>query len=150
MILDFQDQLEVDAIGVAGVKLKMKTPNGSVDVHINPKSFRKAQSTYKENDGNCTVMVTGELDIASLTMEAAGLVVQPRAPKAPAAAGQVTEVAKVEPATQPVPVVEKREPEAISQALEEPKEEPKQVPTGPNSGPIVIVKKKRILEIPHS
>ena len=88
VVTDFAKHLDIDSSGASSVPVKLQTPSGAVMAALNPKSFRKAQATFKEHDGNVNVILTGELDLNKLRLESAGIVVQPKSPKADSAAGE--------------------------------------------------------------
>ena len=88
VVTDFAKYLDVDSSGASSIPVKLQTPSGVAMAALNPKSFRKAQATFKEHDGNVNVILTGELDLNKLRLESAGIVVQPKSPKADSAAGE--------------------------------------------------------------
>lgn len=106
VVTDFAKHLSIDSSDTSNVPVKLQTPSGAVKAALNPKSFRKAQATFKEHDGNVNVIVTGELDLGKLTLESAGIVVQPKSPKEKQAAGESTTTpAASAPEQKPAPLV---------------------------------------------
>jgi hypothetical protein len=106
VVTDFAKHLGIDSSGASNVPVKLQTPSGAVMAALNPKSFRKAQATFKEHDGNVNVIVNGELDLDKLKLESAGIVVQPKSPKAAQAAGEsTTALATSAPEIKPAPLV---------------------------------------------
>lgn len=106
VVTDFAKHLGIDSSDTSNVPVKLQTPSGAVKAALNPKSFRKAQATFKEHDGNVNVIVTGELDLGKLTLESAGIVVQPKSPKEKQAAGESTTTpAASAPEQKPAPLV---------------------------------------------
>jgi len=114
VVTDFAKHLGIDSSGASNVPVKLQTPSGAVMAALNPKSFRKAQATFKEHDGNVNVIVTGELDLGKLKLESAGILVQPKSLKA-------------------VQTPEERVPAPVALASE------------PKQAPLVILKKKRVI-----
>ncbi|SNS87597.1 ProQ/FINO family protein [Noviherbaspirillum humi] len=86
-VIDFEQHLDVDSIGASSVPVTVETATGKVKAVLNPKSFRKAQAAFKELGGQAAVLITGEFDLPSATIKAAGIIVQPKKSKeAPAGA----------------------------------------------------------------
>ena len=76
VVTDFQEHLHVKSEGVPRVPVLFKTPSGAVRAELNSKSFRKAQKTFTECNGEAIVLVSGELNIGDGKLEGAGIAVQ--------------------------------------------------------------------------
>lgn len=144
-VTDFEKHLDVDTIGKSTVPVLFETLGGKLKANLNPKSFRKAQATYREHEGNVAVVVSGELDLGKQEITGAGIMVQVREKKAhtePAPA-----VAKEAPAA-PVAVVAPAKAIATTKTptpAKTPTKTPDPVKTPPTTATLVVVKKKRVV-----
>ena len=120
VITDFEQYLDVDTIGKKVFPVSIEVGGVKLTASLNSKSVRKAQATFKECGGEAAVVVSGELDFAAKVINSAGIVVQAKTPKP--VAPQVDNSAA---------------PEAIALEIEQ---------SAPP--PLVIVKKRRTIEIP--
>lgn len=81
--IDLKPVLELNSIGKSAVWLKITLPcTSEVAVRVNAKSFRKAVETYKANDGNVLVLISGELYPADSEIKSAGIIANIKQPKA--------------------------------------------------------------------
>lgn len=76
VVTDFQEHVHIKSEGVPRIQVLLKTPSGSVCAELNSKSFRKAQKTFIELNGEAVVLVSGELNIGEGKIEGAGISVQ--------------------------------------------------------------------------
>lgn len=75
-INDFAKFVDWDTTGSRVVNVRVETPSGDIKMPLNSKSFRNAQTAFKEASGNAVVLVSGMLNIGSKTLEKAGISVQ--------------------------------------------------------------------------
>jgi ProP effector len=81
VVTDFAQYLDVASIGATAVPITVRSGDSELTAALNPKSFRKAQTTFKALDGAAAVVISGELDVAGKTIKSAGIAVQPKATK---------------------------------------------------------------------
>jgi hypothetical protein len=76
LVSGFDELLEMDTIGHKTVPLRIELPGVVIFASFNPKSFRKAQKTYKEFlplGEQINVSLTGTFNFATRILEAAGI-----------------------------------------------------------------------------
>lgn len=148
VIQDFDQHLELDTIGASSVVFTIIDPTGSkLTAALNPKSFRKAQATFKECEGNASVIVTGEFDLSAKKLNSAGLAIQVKVPKPVVEVVPSADGSEPVALDQPVVPIELASIEAAPAPIEPALIEPEPIPTE-KPAPIVIIKKKRTIEAP--
>lgn len=127
VISDFDQYLDVDTIGKKTFPVSIEVGGVKLTASLSSRSLRKAQATFKECGGEAAVIITGELQLPERIIQAAGIVVQVKVPK-PAAVGDTADTEASDTAT----------PEPIAS------------PAPPEKPLLVVVKKKRSIEVPSS
>jgi hypothetical protein len=127
VVTDFEQYLDSETIGKKTFPVTIEAGGVKLTANLNSKSVRKSQAAFRECGGEAAVVISGELDFAAKVINSAGIVVQPKIPKPAAPQGE--DSLDQEPAA----------PEPAAQEAVQPAPAP----------PLVIVKKRRTIEVPE-